>query len=52
MATGELIQLGRKEIASTDLALVRAQKVISSPSTAKKSDPFHCFTVVPETHHG
>ena len=29
MATDELIQLGRKEIASTDAALVRAQKVVA-----------------------
>lgn len=29
MGTTELIQLGRKEIASTDAALVRAQKVVA-----------------------
>lgn len=29
MSTNELIQLGKKEIASTDLALVRAQKVVA-----------------------
>ena len=52
MATGELMQLGRKEIASTDLALVRAQKVIPSFSrylTASRISSLHCSATVHST---